>query len=115
MKAKQSVVLAEKGSSATLECDSPLLHSFDSSGIWKFKGVEIEENTNKKTTSNYSAKKVYLHIANVSESDFGTYACFLQIRGGNRPYQKFIQHIELKLLEKRGEFHLLLFLLYRLH
>ena len=109
MKANPSVVSAKKGVNTTLECRGTDLLEPDSHVVWKFKGDEIKEDTNKKSITNYETGIFSLRIVNVLKNDSGEYTCIAKVNGENGS-EAFIE----LLLNKSGEFHLLLFLLHRL-
>lgn len=128
MKAVNSSYVARKGSNVTLTCrgympwQNIVRFGHDSMIFpdvgWTFNGHPItEEDTNKKATEKFQpirGRNLFhfpLHIANVSEKDVGKYACVASV--SNTPKADVDEDfIELSLY-KKGEFHLLLLLLYK--
>lgn len=115
MTAVRNNVVAIKGSTVTLKCRGRKVHKLDTEVKWKFNGHDIKDDINKEAVKKYRLPKrkgtFYLHITNVSEKDVGKYACVASV--SNTPKADVDEDfIELSLY-KKGEFHLLLLLLYK--
>ena len=114
MKAVRTEVVVKEGSNVTLTCHGWNVMSHDTTVLWKFNGHEIQGNANKdekfqddKTTGTFS-----LYIKNVSRKDVGTYTCLAKVAdiGKTHDDEDFVRLS----LDKKGEFHLLLLLLYNI-
>ena len=108
MKADPTEVVAKEGSNVTLTCHGKKVESHDTTVLWKFKGHEIQENTNKEKIEKFlngNEGLFSLYIKNVSRKDVGNYTCRAKASGFSGE-----DYVTLSLY-KKGEFHLLLLLL----
>ena len=117
MTAIRATVVARRGSNVTLQCRGRKVNSIDTEVQWKFNGQIIKGDTNKKAKEKYLLPKekrkglFSLHITNVSEKDVGKYACKASV--SDHPKANVDEDfIELSLYNK-GEFHLLVLLLWK--
>ena len=111
MKAVRSEVVVKQGSNVNLTCLGYKVEIIDTSIIWKFKGHEIQGNTNKEKFEKFLDKKIgifSLSIENVSDKDVGIYACLAKVRAGRSKTHDAEDYVKLS-LDKKGEFHLAYF------
>ena len=107
MKAKPTKVVAKEGSDVTLTCHGKKVERHDTTVLWKFNGRNIQSNTNKEEFLDEKKRGTFsLYIKNVSRKDVGNYACRAMASGH---YGE--DYVTLSLY-KKGEFHLLLLLIY---
>ena len=114
MKAVPYEVVVKEGSNVTLTCRGHNVERQKTRIIWKFNGHEMPGNTNKEEkflndekTGNFS-----LYIKNVSRKDVGNYTCLAKVADIDKTNDDE-DNVKLS-LDKKGEFHLLLLLLYNI-
>ena len=80
-------IITRRGSNVTLVCLGRNVEVLDTMAVWKFKGREIKDNTNKKATEKWlpgGRGNFTLHITNVSQRDVGQYTCSVLVANFNK-------------------------------
>ena len=80
-------IISRRGSNVTLVCLGRNVEVLDTMAVWKFKGREIKDNTNKKATEKWlpgERGNFTLHITNVSQRDVGKYTCSVLVANFNK-------------------------------
>ena len=117
MKAVYTEVVAKKGSDVNLTCHGWNVERQETRIIWKFNGHEIQGNTTNKgeVVAFLDDKKgtFSLYIRNVSAKDVGIYTCLAKVNAGIGKTDDGEDNVTLS-LGRKGEFHLLLLLLFQL-
>ena len=116
MKAVRAEVIVKEGSNATLKCHGWKVQTHDTTVLWKFNGHEILGITNseeKFLDDDEKTRTFSLYIKNVSRKDVGNYTCLAKVSAGRSKPHIDEDYVKLS-LDKKGEFHLLLLLLYNI-
>ena len=114
MKANRTEVVVKEGSNVTLTCHGSNVQSHDTTVLWKFNGLEVQGNTNNEFLDDAKKRGNFaLYIKNVSREDVGNYTCLAKVSAGRGKSHIDEDCVKLS-LDKKGEFHLLLLLLYNI-